>query len=59
MMAARKGDSKLAERLLRDGANIEARDETGLTPLAVAIDYGNPETAELLLAKGAVPLMRV
>jgi len=28
--AAREGDPKLADRLLRDGANLEARDETGL-----------------------------
>ncbi len=51
--AARNGDSDLIIRLLRDGANLEARDQTGSTPLALAVDFGHPQTAELLLAKGA------
>ena len=41
--------------LLDAGAPIEERDENGLTPLQIATRWGQRETVELLLARGADP----
>jgi ankyrin repeat protein len=51
--AVRSGDPSRVETALRAGANIQARDPKGATPLMYAIQYGNLETVRLLLARGA------
>lgn len=54
-MAARRGYVEVAEALLACGANIEARDSLGETPLRRAVNCGKTGVAALLLAKGADP----
>jgi ankyrin repeat protein len=60
MSAVSMGDAKIVERLLRAGANPNARDKFGRTPLSIAHSrwHGmldeHPEIVELLLAGGAV-----
>jgi ankyrin repeat protein len=48
--AVRRGDVAAVERLLAQGADVNARDERQETPLHLADD---PKIAEMLLAKGA------
>lgn len=52
-MAARRGNVPVAEALLDCGANPEARDSQGETPLRRAVNCGKLEVAALLLARGA------
>ena len=54
-MAARRGNVELAEALLDCGAEIEARDSLGDTPLRRAVNCGKTDMAALLLARGADP----
>lgn len=54
--AAQKGDTVSVQRLLQNGAAIEAKDRGGSTPLGVAANYHHADTAKLLLAKGADPV---
>lgn len=54
-MAARRGNVEASEALLECGANIEARDTLGETPLRRAVNCGKTGVAALLLAKGADP----
>ena len=54
-MAAWRGNVEVAEALLECGANIEARDSLGETPLRRAVNCGKTGVAALLLAKGADP----
>ncbi len=54
-MAARRGNVEAADALLECGANIEARDSLGETPLRRAVNCGKTGVAALLLAKGADP----
>lgn len=42
--AARLDDRKLIEQLIKDGADINAKDEQGNTPLAVAVGLDRGET---------------
>ena len=53
LLAARKGDNTAVLKLIKKGANIEAKDHGGLTPLGLAADFGHADTVKLLLAKGA------
>ena len=53
--AAGKGDIPSIRRLLREGANLDARDEGGLTAVAIAADFGHRDAVKLLLEKGADP----
>lgn len=46
-------DMGVASWLLEQGANIDAQAPNGSTALMMAVRYAPPETAELLLAKGA------
>lgn len=55
--AARAGDTGAVMNLLRRGAEVNAREEDGTTPLAWAAHHSNVAVAELLLSKGANPDM--
>jgi truncated hemoglobin YjbI len=52
-MAARRGNVLVAQALLRHGADIEARDNYGDTPLHRAVKCGQAEMVAFLLASGA------
>jgi ankyrin repeat protein len=52
-MAARRGNTSLVEALLDCGADIEARDSVGDTPLRRAVNCGKTEVAALLISRGA------
>ncbi|HEY4359821.1 MAG TPA: ankyrin repeat domain-containing protein [Bryobacteraceae bacterium] len=54
-MAARRGNVDVIAALLDGGADIEARDSAGDTPLRRAVNLNKVEAAKLLLAKGADP----
>jgi ankyrin repeat protein len=52
--AARDGDVKKAKQLLKDGADLTARDEhLRSTPLAWAAKFGQLEMVKFLLKRGA------
>ncbi|KAK8075334.1 hypothetical protein PG997_009997 [Apiospora hydei] len=51
--AAGRSDPQFAALLLEHGADLEARDHAGMTPLHQAVLNGFEKTAELLLSKGA------
>jgi ankyrin repeat protein len=44
---------KMVELLIDKGADVNARDESGWTPLHYAAFNGHKDVAELLIAKGA------
>jgi hemoglobin len=52
-MAARRGSLQIAEALLDCGADIDARDSRGDTPLRRAVNCRRTQVAALLLARGA------
>jgi ankyrin repeat protein len=52
-MAARRGNAEVAEALLACGADIEARDSLGDTPLRRSVNCGKTAVAALLLSRGA------
>ncbi len=51
--AAANGHTEVAELLLQQGANVNARDNNGRSPLINAAAFGHTEVAELLLQSGA------
>ncbi len=51
--AARDADRKLAEKLIRRGADVNLADKNGWTPLHFAAQAQSPEVAALLLDAGA------
>ena len=53
--AARSDDAATAARLIADGADPSAPDDSGRTPLAVAAAFDAPAVAALLLGAGADP----
>jgi hemoglobin len=52
-MAARRGNVRVAAALLDFGADIEARDSLGDTPLRRSVNCGKVELTALLLSRGA------
>jgi ankyrin repeat protein len=54
-MAARRGNVDVITTLLDGGADIEARDSAGETPLRRAVNLNKVEAARILLARGADP----
>ena len=54
--AAIMGKIKTVNFLIDKGAQIDARDDTGKTPLELAAICGNKNVVELLVSKGAKPL---
>jgi len=57
-LAAREGDPEVVQLLLDAGADLEARDACGRTPLMNACTGGFPEVAELLLEAGVDPVAK-
>jgi ankyrin repeat protein len=55
LLAAERGDTATARLALRSGADVEARDGHGRTPLLRAALADRVDTARLLLAAGADP----
>jgi ankyrin repeat protein len=53
--AARSGNLKAVKRLLRQGADPNAKDANGLTPLHQAAFWGETEIVDVLLKAGADP----
>src|ERR1043165_8346578 len=53
IQALSSGDYARARTLIEKGANPNARDAGGLTPLMWAADQEQPEIVEMLLARGA------
>jgi ankyrin repeat protein len=51
--AAGKGDAAAVQRLLKDGASVDARDGSGRTALLVATRANKVEAAKALIAAGA------
>ncbi|KAL8773477.1 MAG: hypothetical protein Q9209_001581 [Squamulea sp. 1 TL-2023] len=52
--ACRRGDLKLCQEMIRDGANINARDGFDYSPLILASLCGHYEVVQLLLESGAL-----
>jgi len=52
-LAALNGHREVAELLLSQGAQVDAQDSAGMTPLHWAAFNGHREVAELLLSQGA------
>lgn len=52
-LAIQQNNHKLVYLLLKHGASLESRSNTGLTPLHVAARFGNIELVKFLLEKGA------
>src|SRR6516162_4839199 len=51
--AIRNADAQAVRKLLDNGADVNARNAEGDTPLILASFYGSPECVELLVEKGA------
>jgi ankyrin repeat protein len=51
--AIRNGDMQVVRKLLENGADLNARDAEGNTPLILASFYASPQCVELLIDNGA------
>ena len=47
-----------AQTAIREGEDVNERDDSGVTPLVLAAGYNSPEVVRLLLADGADPKAR-
>lgn len=56
--AAKAGEISTIERLLSEGADVNAGDQSGMTALHYAAQNGHGETTQKLLSLGADPLLR-
>lgn len=57
--AAQAGHKQLAQLLISNGANVNAKDEHAVTPLHYAASEGQKELAELLIATDAFRIDKV
>ena len=53
LQASRKNDSEQVKKLIKAGADVNARDENGYTPLLFAAFWGYTEIVEKLIKAGA------
>ena len=53
LKAIKNGDIERIEKLISQGADVNAKDNRGMTPLHQAAQYGQRQVAEVLIAKGA------
>lgn len=53
-----QGYKEVAEKLIRKGVDVNAREPLGWAPLLLAISAGNAELVRLLVAHGANPAAR-
>ena len=51
--ACRSGRVDIAQYLIENGADIEAKDKKGYTPLFIAVENQKPDIVKLLIEKGA------
>ncbi len=58
MKAAMEGDTAQAQQMIRDGADVNARDDSGRTALMIAASNGHTYIVQLLLDSGADPAAR-
>lgn len=57
LSASRTGNTRIAQNAIRQGANVNAANKIGYTPLIEAASWGHTETVKLLLNAGANPNM--
>lgn len=58
MLSARWGHLELLKLLIKEGAELELRDDVGRTALLWAAEYGRSEAVALLLDLGSDPNVR-
>jgi ankyrin repeat protein len=58
LQAANQGDINTVHSLLKEGANIDVKDQRGSTPLIIASEHGDAAMLKLLLASSANPSIR-
>jgi ankyrin repeat protein len=51
--AVKEGNMDMVKRLIDEGANINAKDQSSATPLYLAVDRGLKDLAIFLIQKGA------